>query len=117
MGLATARAFAEAGAAVVIADIDEAKLGTVADELTAAGHRAVGVRCNVSDEDSVAAMVRSTVATFGREPENYKAVHDMIEQMLIHKPLKYHNVGTNPPTVSHSAVVTETYEAIKRGLF
>ena len=66
MGLATVRAFAECGAAVVLADVDEAKLGTAADELTAAGHRVRGVRCDVSDEDSVAAMVKLTVDTFGR---------------------------------------------------
>ena len=39
MGLATARAFAEAGAAVVIADINQATLGTATDELTAAATR------------------------------------------------------------------------------
>ena len=66
MGLATARAFAEAGAAVVIADVNETTLGTATDELTAAGHRVLGVRCDVSDEDSVAAMVKATVDTFGR---------------------------------------------------
>jgi NAD(P)-dependent dehydrogenase (short-subunit alcohol dehydrogenase family) len=66
MGLATARAFAEAGAAVVIADVDETTLATVSEELTAAGHRVLGVRCDVSDEDSVAAMVKATVGTFGR---------------------------------------------------
>jgi NAD(P)-dependent dehydrogenase (short-subunit alcohol dehydrogenase family) len=66
MGPANARAFAEAGAAVVIADINNATLGSAADELTAAGHQVLGVRCDVSDEDSVAAMVKSTVDTFGR---------------------------------------------------
>jgi NAD(P)-dependent dehydrogenase (short-subunit alcohol dehydrogenase family) len=66
MGLATARAFAEAGAAVVIADINDNTLSAATDELTAAGHRVLGVRCDVSDEDSVAAMVKSTVDTFGR---------------------------------------------------
>src|SRR5688500_15969425 len=66
MGLATARAFAEAGAAVVITDINETTLGTAADELTAAGHRVLGVRCDVSDEDSAAAMVKTTVDTFDR---------------------------------------------------
>jgi NAD(P)-dependent dehydrogenase (short-subunit alcohol dehydrogenase family) len=60
------RAFAEAGAAVVLADINETTLGTATDELTAAGHRVLGVRCDVSDEDSVAAMVKATVDTFGR---------------------------------------------------
>ena len=66
MGLATARAFAESGAAVVIADINDNTLRAATDELTAAGHRVLGVRCDVSDEDSVAAMVKATVDTFGR---------------------------------------------------
>ena len=66
MGLANARAFAEAGAAVVIADINQTTLGTATDELTAAGSRVLGVHCDVSDEDSVAAMVKATVDTFGR---------------------------------------------------
>ena len=66
MGFATARAFAEAGAAVVIADINETTLGTATTSLTAAGHQVLGVRCDVSDEDSVAAMVKATVDMFGR---------------------------------------------------
>ena len=66
MGLATAQAFAEAGAAVVLADIDEAALRTATDTLTAAGHRAIGVTCDVADEAQAAAMVERTVATFGR---------------------------------------------------
>jgi NAD(P)-dependent dehydrogenase (short-subunit alcohol dehydrogenase family) len=66
MGLATARAFAEAGAAVVLADINETTLSSAADDLTAASHQVLGVRCDVSDEDSVAAMVKATVDTFGR---------------------------------------------------
>jgi NAD(P)-dependent dehydrogenase (short-subunit alcohol dehydrogenase family) len=66
MGHATARAFAEAGAAVVIADINETTLSTAAGELTAAGHQVLGVRCDVSDENSVATMVKATVDTFGR---------------------------------------------------
>ena len=57
MGLATARAFAEAGAAVVLADINEAALTAVTDDLTAAGHQVLGVACDVADEDQVAALV------------------------------------------------------------
>jgi NAD(P)-dependent dehydrogenase (short-subunit alcohol dehydrogenase family) len=59
-------AFAEAGAAVVLADINEDTLRTATDDLTTAGHQVLGVRCDVSDEDSVAAVVKSTVDTFGR---------------------------------------------------
>jgi NAD(P)-dependent dehydrogenase (short-subunit alcohol dehydrogenase family) len=66
MGLATAHAFAEAGAAVVLADVNEAALGAAADALSAAGHQALGVRCDVSEEDQVAAAVNAAVATFGR---------------------------------------------------
>ena len=39
MGLATARAFAEAGAAVVLADINEKSVRSAAEKLTAAGHK------------------------------------------------------------------------------
>src|SRR3954452_6409480 len=66
MGLATARAFAEAGAAVVLADAKEEAVKAAARELVAAGHKAIAVRCDVSDDAQVAAMVDRTVAAFGR---------------------------------------------------
>ena len=66
IGLATARAFAEAGAAVVIADIDENAVRAAADEFASAGHRALAIRCDVADENQVANMVTQTVAAFGR---------------------------------------------------
>lgn len=66
MGQATARAFAESGAAVVLADINEDSVKTVADELNASGHQAHAIRCDVTDEANVAAMIEQTVATFGR---------------------------------------------------
>src|SRR5438128_4402400 len=66
MGLATAKAFAEAGAAVTLADVNEAAVRSAADDLVAAGHKAIGIRCDVADEAEVAAMVEQTVSTFGR---------------------------------------------------
>jgi NAD(P)-dependent dehydrogenase (short-subunit alcohol dehydrogenase family) len=66
MGLATAQAFAAAGAAVVLADIDQDALNRTMDKLTTTGHQALAVVCDVTDEDQVAAMVDTTVATFGR---------------------------------------------------
>jgi NAD(P)-dependent dehydrogenase (short-subunit alcohol dehydrogenase family) len=66
MGLETARAFATSGADVVLADVDEEALATATDELTTAGHRALGVTCDVADEDQVADLVERTVAEFGR---------------------------------------------------
>jgi NAD(P)-dependent dehydrogenase (short-subunit alcohol dehydrogenase family) len=66
MGLATARAFAEAGAAVVLADVKEEAVQAEATQLIAAGHKALALRCDVSDDAQVAAMVERTVAEFGR---------------------------------------------------
>lgn len=66
MGLATARAFAHAGAAVTLADISEEVLQQAVDEIKSAGGNAIGVLCDVSDEAQVAAMVERTVSTFGR---------------------------------------------------
>jgi NAD(P)-dependent dehydrogenase (short-subunit alcohol dehydrogenase family) len=66
MGLATAQAFAESGAAVVLADSNEQPLRSAAAELTSVGHQALGVGCDVSDEAQVAALIERTVDTFGR---------------------------------------------------
>lgn len=66
MGLATAKAFASAGAAVVLADVNEAAVRAAADELVADGAQALAVHCDVSDEAQVKSMVEQTVAKFGR---------------------------------------------------
>jgi len=60
MGLATARAFAEAGAAVVLADYQEEAVKAAAQQLIAAGHKAIAVGCDASDDAQVAAMVDRT---------------------------------------------------------
>lgn len=65
MGLATAQAFAEAGAAVVLADFRDEAFAE-ATRLVSAGHRAIAVRCDVSDDSQVSAMVDRAVAEFGR---------------------------------------------------
>jgi NAD(P)-dependent dehydrogenase (short-subunit alcohol dehydrogenase family) len=66
IGLATARAFAEAGASVALADVQEDAVRSAAEELVGGGHKAIAIRCNVADEAEVAAMVEQTVGTFGR---------------------------------------------------
>jgi NAD(P)-dependent dehydrogenase (short-subunit alcohol dehydrogenase family) len=66
MGLATARAFAEAGAAVVLADVREEAVNAAAQQLVASGHQALAIRCDVSDDAQVAAMVQQTIGAFGR---------------------------------------------------
>jgi NAD(P)-dependent dehydrogenase (short-subunit alcohol dehydrogenase family) len=66
IGLATAKAFAEAGASVVLADHHEDSVRAAAEELAAAGHKALAIRCDVADERQVAAMIEQTVSKFGR---------------------------------------------------
>jgi NAD(P)-dependent dehydrogenase (short-subunit alcohol dehydrogenase family) len=66
MGLATAQAFAEAGAAVVLADFREDAVKTSAQKLVESGHKAIALRCDVSDDAQVAAMVDRAVAEFDR---------------------------------------------------
>ncbi len=66
IGLATARAFAEAGSAVVLADYNESALQVATEALTSQGHQALAVTCDVTDEAQAAAMVERTVSTFGR---------------------------------------------------
>src|SRR6478672_8760566 len=66
IGLATARAFTQAGATVVLSDVDTAALDAVTDELAGDGRQVLAVTCNVADEDQVAAMIGTAVNAFGR---------------------------------------------------
>jgi NAD(P)-dependent dehydrogenase (short-subunit alcohol dehydrogenase family) len=66
IGLATAKGFAEAGASVALADWNEKSVLAAAEELTGQGHKALAIRCDVSDDAQVEAMVKQTVTTFGR---------------------------------------------------
>jgi len=66
IGLATAKAFAEAGASVALAGQHEESVRAAANDLVAAGHKALAIRCDVADDRQVAAMVEQTVSTFGQ---------------------------------------------------
>lgn len=65
IGEAYARALAEQGASVVVADIDAQRARTVATDIVAAGGRALGVAVDVSSPDSAEAMIAATVDAFG----------------------------------------------------
>ena len=66
LGLATAKAFAESGASVVLADTNEKAVRSVAEEMSTRGQKALAVACDVADDAQVEAMVEQTVASFGR---------------------------------------------------
>lgn len=65
LGLATAKAFAESGAAVALADWNDKAVRAATDDLAARGHKALAIHCDVADDAQVEAMVEQTVATFG----------------------------------------------------
>jgi NAD(P)-dependent dehydrogenase (short-subunit alcohol dehydrogenase family) len=94
IGLATAKAFAEAGAAVTLADVHEDAIRSAAKELTAAGHKAIAFCCNVADEAQVAVMVEKTVSTFGR----LDAAHN--------------NAGVNSPAVETADAIGEEFDRV-----
>jgi len=66
IGLATARAFAKAGASVVVADIQDTLGEKAARDIDAEGGKAVYIHTDVSHTKSVAALVSRTVTAFGR---------------------------------------------------
>ena len=57
LGLATAKAFAESGAVVALADWNDRELLGAAEKLTTQGHKAIAIRCDVADDAQVEAMV------------------------------------------------------------
>lgn len=66
IGAGTARAFAGAGAAVVLAARDATLLTDLEQEITAAGGHALSVPTDISDEGAVQRLVDRTVNAFGR---------------------------------------------------
>jgi dihydroanticapsin dehydrogenase len=66
IGRATCQRFAEEGAAIVVAEIDEQRGQAVADEIRSAGKRTIFVRTNVADEESVREAVSRASGEYGR---------------------------------------------------
>lgn len=65
IGLASARALADAGAAVLVADLDEKGAQSAAEAIRRADGRAEGCFVDVADEPSVCAMIETAVERFG----------------------------------------------------
>ena len=65
IGLATARAFAEAGASVIMADSNATLLEGAAGDLRSAGHEVLAVTCDVTDRNQVRATTELAVGAYG----------------------------------------------------
>jgi NAD(P)-dependent dehydrogenase (short-subunit alcohol dehydrogenase family) len=92
IGLATARAFAEAGAFVALTGDHEESIRAAADELQRDGHRAIGIACDVTDETSVASAVQRCVAELGGLD------------------VAYNNAGIHVPSVETADALAEDFD-------
>lgn len=63
LSLATAKAFAEAGAAVAKSDWNEEEVKATAEKMAVKEHNTLAIRCDVSDDKQVEDMVKKTVAS------------------------------------------------------
>jgi len=66
IGSATAIAFAQRGAKVIVADWIEDKAGTTLKGIKDAGSEGIFVHCDVSKDSDVKAMIDKIISTFGR---------------------------------------------------
>ena len=66
IGKASALKLAEAGAYVVCSDLNEEKANLTAEEAKKFGVEAIGVKCNVLQEEDLNYLVDTTVKTFGK---------------------------------------------------
>lgn len=95
IGWAAARMFAEAGASVVLVDMNKKKVEACADELVKSGHKAIGLVCDVSNEEEVKATVEKAVATFGKLDIAYNnaGIHAAVrEEMAVTESWDFENV-------------------------
>jgi 3-oxoacyl-[acyl-carrier protein] reductase len=65
IGKVYAQTFAEAGASIVVCDIDGAAAATVSEQIVAKGGKAIAAQTDITDLAAVEAMVAATLKTFG----------------------------------------------------
>jgi NAD(P)-dependent dehydrogenase (short-subunit alcohol dehydrogenase family) len=94
MGLATAEAFAEAGAAVALVDLNEAAVRNVTERLHAPGHKVIAIACDVTQETQVKKMVEQTVSAFG-------SLH-----------AAFNNAGVQSPPVEIADTTSEEFDRV-----
>lgn len=93
MGLASAEAFLEAGAAVVLSGNHYEQVKEQADRLSSRG-RTLALQCDVANEQDVKALVENTVKEFGRVDA------------------AYNNAGWQPPFAFIAEASTEDFDRV-----
>jgi len=96
IGLGCARVFAQHGCAVVLAARGEEDGRQAEKALTEAGHRAQFVRCDVTSEEDMQALIGVAIET-----------HDRLDCMV-------NNAGWHPPSTSIDDTSVDEYERLLR---
>jgi len=94
MGADTARAFAAAGAAVGLLDVNAEAVQQLADDITAGGARALALPCDVTDEAAVTAAIDTVVQTFGRLD------------------MAFNNAGIQPPPADAAEETADNFDRV-----
>lgn len=66
IGQATAYKFAQEGAKVIVADIDEASINETVEKIKANGGEALGLKVDITKMESVEEMVNKVIKTYGK---------------------------------------------------
>ena len=105
IGRAYAMGFANAGASVVVADLNGEGAKAVADEIVAAGGKAVSVQVDVSDEASTLAMAAAAIEAFG-------GVDILINNAALMVDISYDSLDTVPVEAWNRAFAVNTTGAL-----
>lgn len=65
IGYEISRDFAEAGAKIVLTDINEEAVKGAAEALVEEGHECIGIKCDVTNEEEIMGAIGQTVEKFG----------------------------------------------------
>jgi NAD(P)-dependent dehydrogenase (short-subunit alcohol dehydrogenase family) len=105
IGRAYAMGMHNAGAAVVVADLNGDGAKMVADEIVAAGGKAVSVQVDVADEASTLAMAAAAIAAFG-------GVDILINNAALMVDISYDSIDTVPIEAWNKAFAVNTTGAL-----
>lgn len=94
MGLATAKAFANQGAKVIIADYNEKQAQLAAQEITQQGGTAIAIPCDVSKEEAVKTTIAHIIKQFGRLD------------------IAFNNAGIQSPATNIADLTSDEYDRI-----
>ena len=105
IGRAYAMGLQNAGASVVVADLNGEGAQAVANEIVAAGGKAVAVQVDVSDETSTLAMAAAAIASFG-------GIDILINNAALMVDISYDSIETVPIDAWNKAFAVNTTGAL-----